>query len=250
MDPRYEDLWAKKVKNPPWSPGEGGAYGRNERVLDAMKNGELRTGGSYLDLGAGRGDLAAEVRRRRHYEEVVLVDGSEEARDYAQNYHEFPFRQVYGIELTRLWPWTASVFGAITCLDVIEHIYPFDIMLREAFRCLKPGGQLWLSTPNLLYEGWLMTLLRGDLPRTSADGDEPLPHGGHVTPGFTYYYLDWWLQKIGFTTERFGMPSQVAGYADPFLRQRWLEGRGGTFRPAWEAWDAGTCDLIIRGTKP
>ena len=45
-------------------------------------------------------------------------------------------------------PWEASSFDRIFLLDVIEHVPNPGSLLVEAFRLLKPGGILTLSTPD------------------------------------------------------------------------------------------------------
>lgn len=40
-------------------------------------------------------------------------------------------------------------FDVVTLSHVIEHVHDPIAALQEVFRILKPGGQLWLATPNL-----------------------------------------------------------------------------------------------------
>ncbi len=40
-------------------------------------------------------------------------------------------------------------FDIVTLSHVIEHVHDPLAALREAFRVLKPGGRIWLATPNL-----------------------------------------------------------------------------------------------------
>lgn len=44
-------------------------------------------------------------------------------------------------------------FDVITLSHVIEHVHDPDLALREIHRLLKPGGLLWLATPNLASDG-------------------------------------------------------------------------------------------------
>jgi len=43
-------------------------------------------------------------------------------------------------------PFADATFGHVFAFDVVEHIENDEAMLHEAFRLLRPGGTLWLST--------------------------------------------------------------------------------------------------------
>jgi len=59
-------------------------------------------------------------------------------------------------------PLSADAFGAAVFSEVIEHLAfnPFHA-LAEICRVLKPGGRLWLTTPNLASARYVLRLLRG-----------------------------------------------------------------------------------------
>lgn len=52
-------------------------------------------------------------------------------------------------DLGEAFPFENNTFGAIYCGQVIEHMNPIaqKVMLREAFRVLRPGGQFQLCSP-------------------------------------------------------------------------------------------------------
>jgi 2-polyprenyl-3-methyl-5-hydroxy-6-metoxy-1,4-benzoquinol methylase len=43
----------------------------------------------------------------------------------------------------------AAIFDVITLSHVIEHVHDVGGTLRACHRLLKPGGRLWLETPNV-----------------------------------------------------------------------------------------------------
>ena len=44
-------------------------------------------------------------------------------------------------------------FGAVTLSHVIEHVHDPVVALQEVHRILKPGGKVWIATPNLEGDG-------------------------------------------------------------------------------------------------
>jgi SAM-dependent methyltransferase len=72
-------------------------------------------------------------------------------------------------------------FDIAICCETIEHILDDKKLFEDIASCLKPGGRLLLTTPNLLYR-----------PITSGD-DGPFStkeDGGHVRRGYTQESLE------------------------------------------------------------
>jgi methionine biosynthesis protein MetW len=126
-----------------------------------------------LDVGCGDGALRLLVgdKVRRH----VGVDGALAALGKAA---------AQGVSVQRAdldaahLPYRDAAFDVVTCLDVLEHVLDPRHLLRELARVLRPGGVLVLTTPNIRYYGFLLTLLGGRFPRTS--GDPEGYDGGHL----------------------------------------------------------------------
>jgi len=53
-------------------------------------------------------------------------------------------------DLEAPFPWKDGQFDVAMCIEGIEHVSDRMSMLREFRRVLKPGGSLFISTPNLL----------------------------------------------------------------------------------------------------
>lgn len=151
----------------------------------------VRPGGRLLDVGCGRGAVASLLSER--FDEVHGVDADEEALATAAE---------RGVGVARAdldrepLPFADGYFDAVVSLDVIEHVLDPATFVRELARVLRPGGKVYLATPNVRFLGYLRTLLlKGRFPLTSSD-----PRGwqgGHIH-FFTNADLEALLRESGF----------------------------------------------------
>jgi SAM-dependent methyltransferase len=114
-----------------------------------------------LDAGCGEGLLVEEFHGRLAIEGVDPNYGSDFVRRGS---------------LVAL-PYPDAAFERALCLDVLEHL-PFTeqpLALAELFRILRPGGELFVTVPNLAHlQSRIHFLLTGRLIRTA----HPLKHPG------------------------------------------------------------------------
>lgn len=121
---------------------------RKRAILDTEARHLTRPtpGAIVLDIGCGDGhflELAAEIGWR-----VEGVDFDPQAVDVARSRG----LTVYLGSLEQLRD-REAVYDVITLSHVIEHVHDPRALLSACFRLLKPGGQLWLETPNLEAKG-------------------------------------------------------------------------------------------------
>jgi SAM-dependent methyltransferase len=102
---------------------------------------ELGEAGHALDLGAGDGRLAAELRAT----EVTVADVSAVALERARR--RVPEAHVAKLEPDAPLPLPDSAFELVLCADVLEHVRDVQLLLSEARRVLRPGGRLAIATP-------------------------------------------------------------------------------------------------------
>jgi len=125
----------------------------------------LHSDARVLDAGCGEGVLVEEFANR------LAIEGLDP--HYASD-------RVRLGSLTNL-PYGVGTFTHALCLDVLEHL-SFDEQpqaLAELHRVLRPGGELYLSVPNLAHlQSRVQFLLRGRLIRTASvakhPGDRPV----------------------------------------------------------------------------
>lgn len=105
--------------------------------------GRLRPG-RLLDIGCAQGDWADYWQQRGW--EASGTDINETALAAAQAKHIQAVRCDLNHEPL---PFSENDFDLIFAGEVLEHLVDTETFLKEIYRCLKPGGHLLLTTPNL-----------------------------------------------------------------------------------------------------
>ena len=125
----------------------------------------LPQGARVLDAGCGEGVLVDEYHGRLAIEGIDPNYSSDRVRPGS---------------LTAL-PYPEASFDRALCLDVLEHLSFEDQpkALAELFRVIAPGGELFVSVPNLAHlQSRVHFLLLGRLIRTASEvkhpGDRPV----------------------------------------------------------------------------
>lgn len=94
-----------------------------------------------------------------------------------------------------------NYFDEICARDVLEHITwrKTDDILREWYRVLKPGGRIYIQSPNLM--GWALAIVHHKcsfhhaMEHIFAHQDNP---GNFHYTGFTIEYLSDKMKAVGF----------------------------------------------------
>ena len=110
---------------------------------------------SALDLGCGDGRLGAELRAG----ELVAADVSREAIGRAGK--RLPEARTVLLEPDEPLPFDDASFDLVLCAETIEHVRDVQLLLSEARRVLRPGGELAVTTPAHGRRTGLSLLVRG-----------------------------------------------------------------------------------------
>ncbi len=101
-----------------------------------------------LDAGCGTGYGAAELSYAAN--SVTGIDLSEDAVGDARDKYQRRNLNWLVASCTAL-PIADESFDLVVAFEVIEHLTDWQLLLTEAKRVLRPGGQLIVSTPNRSY---------------------------------------------------------------------------------------------------
>ena len=120
----------------------------NEHVARYAFASRLAAGRRVLDAGCGSGYGAAKLAVEAR--EVLGIDVSQEAVDYAREYYQAPNLRFDRGDCLNI-PAADGSFDLVVAFEIIEHLSDWRRFLAEVRRVLAPDGQFVVSTPNLLY---------------------------------------------------------------------------------------------------
>lgn len=96
--------------------------------------------GCVLDIGCGSGGFLKRAADARW--SVVGIEPDPTAAAVARKYSKAEvFESIEHLE--------SGNFDVVTLAHVIEHVYSPQEIITKCMRALKPGGRLWLATPNI-----------------------------------------------------------------------------------------------------
>src|SRR3954468_4636161 len=172
----------------------------NDKVLDLVRP-LLKSGVKVADIGAGEGFFSQLMGQYVESKLNLAPSAIVSACDIFPQYFRYPSVQCLAISSDGRLPYEDASIDIACTLEVVEHVEDQFAFARELFRILKPGGTVFISTPNVLnvnsrwralHSGF--AVLFDPLLLSSAD---PVHTSGHINP-VSYYYLAYQLIRAGF----------------------------------------------------
>jgi SAM-dependent methyltransferase len=153
-------------------------------------------GATWLDLGGGAGEFSLLAATRGF--NVTMVDGD------PRNISNVAGRGIQAVLADLNVPldqFQAASFDGVSLLEIVEHVPLAEQLVSEAFRLLKPGGLLLLSTPNAVWWKGRMRVLFGKTPEAE----------GYHYRFFTVTSTRQLCERAGFRVLRMEFSSPVFG---------------------------------------
>jgi len=171
-------------------------------VLALLKEVTPPAAGPVLDVPAGQGAFAQELLRLG-YRSIDCLDINAEAFVLRQ-----PGARFTRHDAARPLPFPDAHFDQVFSIEGIEHFDSPWTFLEELARVLKPGGWMFVSTPNTFsVDARLKYLLSGYFPRfrpLMQDPDKVMGQDvddAHVSPIY-FWQLNYYLRRSGVMLER------------------------------------------------
>ena len=170
-----------------------------------------------LDIGGGAGTQGALWSEAGHsyvgidINEPLITLAKKRAAEHGPNLG-------YEVGSATELPFPDASFDVCVMPELLEHVPPWEDCLREAIRCLRPGGLIYISTNNTLcpiqqefnlplYSWYPKTLKRHFERRAVTDWPELVNYAKYPAVNwFSFYSLRKYLRKRGFNAfDRFDL---------------------------------------------
>lgn len=152
----------KNFENKRWSAGDQAFVFRHAETIEMVEEGQ-----KVLDIACGDGLLMSALKKKG-----ALVSGVDISEEAVRKCKEKGLDvSVVDIAMEKL-PFQDGTFDTVTMLDVLEHLYVPEVLLREAIRVSKKN--IIISVPNFNSLPARLQVFFGNVPENNR------PNKGHV----------------------------------------------------------------------
>jgi len=162
---------------------------------------EFPKGAEVLDVASGSGAMCLRLQ-----EAGFNMTGCDMVEENFKLKGRVPFQALdLNTEFSRT---IGKLYDAVTATEIIEHLENPRQFLRQCFACLKPGGKLLLSTPNLESALSKAMYITSGTSRWYTDRD--YMEYGHITP-MPLWVLRKAALEAGFKIDRVTSQAEYTG---------------------------------------
>lgn len=152
-------------------------------------------GKSVLEIGCGRGDFSIWLAGKYPQALITGTDFSAAAIDIAKGKSGTTGKGLtFQVENAEKLSFADNTFDYILSCETMEHVFNPDLMAKEMFRVLKPGGKFILTTENY-FNGMIIAWIKTWIT------DKPFDSGSGVQPHenfFIFSKVKGYFKKAGF----------------------------------------------------
>jgi SAM-dependent methyltransferase len=179
-------------------------------LIDFVSRGLTPAGSELLIIGPG---MLEELPRLPQSLRITIADIDERVLQLVESYGDPRIKRLHLATPVQCYA-DYGAFDLIYAKEVIEHFNDPMIFLRETFKALRPGGRLWVSTPN--YGGMLLPMIERTFLELVAKIDGSTRKDIHPFM-FDITTLQTYLEKSGFAkheTREISMGLALIGTAE------------------------------------
>lgn len=109
---------------------------------------KFQDGSICLDAASGIGNNIETLRR--YFQWIVAFDKSGKAVEFSKKRHDKYIPDVVSFSISNLesLPFKDNFFDCVVCTEALEHVFDYNVAIREIFRVTKSGGYVILSFQN------------------------------------------------------------------------------------------------------
>ena len=136
-----------------------------------------------LDIGSEKGEIIKSLSKNNH---MISSDIDTSALESLEGMRVC-------LDGNKKLPFKDNSIEVITAFEIVEHLHNFLKFFEETYRILKPGAQMFITTPNFLNIKHRVQMMRGHLPHFRPNY--------HISP-FTFNNLLHFLENAGFIIKK------------------------------------------------
>lgn len=143
----------------------GQRFWHHARFKEALTLVEEDSKSEILDIGSADGTFSEVLFNKIRPKRLVGIDVLESSVNYANNRFSGTKNMRFVVADAHALPFKKEEFSVVFCLEVLEHVFNPEQVIKEIKRVLKPGGYVIALVPseNMLFKiiWWFWTKMKG-----------------------------------------------------------------------------------------